>query len=260
MLNVGISNTGIASGVNTSNLIVLFDSANYYKDHVNEPTLKATIWYNAANTSQYANISNTITYSTLVYGNVTNTVTNANTTIVNYSASGFKFLAANGVNNTIVLNHANSLNVSNKMTVAAWFYLDKANAQYKTVVSKQNPTFTKGFEINSQNNDVNIIVRPYTANNILKLTSNANANSWYMAAFTYDGTHARGYFNGQFVGITDGVSNGVSDSANNLYIGCRNDSANTMNGRISIVEIYNRPFSNTEMINLFNKHRGRFGL
>ena len=72
-----IANTFIASGVNTSNLIVLFDSALYQKDHVNEPAMDPTIWYNAANTNQYANISNTITYSTLVYGNVTNTVTNA---------------------------------------------------------------------------------------------------------------------------------------------------------------------------------------
>lgn len=259
-LKLDIANTFIASGVNTSNLIVFFDPVNYYKDHTNNNTLANTVWYNAANTKQYANIANVVVYSSMVYGNVTNTSTNANTTIMNYSASGFKFLSANSLNNSIIMNHANSLNVSNLITVAAWFYQDKANAQYKTVVSKQNPTFTRGFEINSQNNDINIIVRPYTANNILKLTSNANANSWYMAAFTYDGTHARGYFNGQFVGITDGVSNGATDTANNLYIGCRNDAANTMNGRISIVEIYNRPFSNTEMINLFNKHRGRFGL
>lgn len=235
---VNVINTAISTGVNASSLIVLFDGARYLMDQGNNILLADNVWYNSANTNQYANVSNT----------------------VYYKGGGFQFDAANGVNNRVSMNHANSMNVSNSLTVIAWFYQDKSDIQYKTIVSKQNPTFTKGFEINSQNNNINVIVRPYNQNNILTLTSTANANTWYMAGFTYDGSHVQGYLNGEFVGITGNVSSGSTDSSNNFYIGARNDSANTMNGKVAIIEVYSRPLSNTEILKEYQRYSGRFGL
>jgi hypothetical protein len=158
------------------------------------------------------------------------------------------------------MSHINSLNVSNALTVISWFYQDKANSQYKTIVSKSNAGKTRGFEFFSQNNHLEVIVWPITTNNILSYSNTVNANTWHCAAFTYDGSHVRGYLNGSFVAITPGVSNSATDTANSLYIGSRSDSANTMNGRIAIVEVYNRALTNNEIITSFNRYRGRFGI
>ena len=229
MNTVNVINTSIQTGVNTGSLIVSFDAAQHQVYN------SGNVWYNDANTQQYANISNT----------------------VYYTGGGFQF---DGANDTIIMPHRSSLNVSNALTVISWFYQDKANSQYKTIVSKSNSTKTRGFEFFSQNNHLEVIVWPITTNNILSYSNTVNANTWHCAAFTYDGSHVRGYLNGAFVSITPGISNSATDTANSLYIGSRSDSANTMNGRIAIVQVYNRALTNNEIITSFNRYRGRFGI
>jgi hypothetical protein len=226
MNTVNVINTSIQTGVNTGSLVVSFDAAQYLVDN------SGNLWYNSANNQQYANISN-----------------------VYYTGGGLQFDG----NDLITMTHKNSLNVSNSLTVVSWFYQDKANSQYKTIVSKTNSS-TKGFELRTQNNHIEVSVWPWTTNNILSYANTVNANTWHCAAFTYDGSHVRGYLNGAFVDITSGTSNGITDTVNAFYIGCRGDSANTMNGRIAIVQVYNRALTNNEIITSFNRYRGRFGI
>jgi hypothetical protein len=228
MNTVNVINTSIQTGVNTNSLIVSFDATKPQIDNT------GNTWYNDANTQQYANILNAY-----------------------FTGGGFQF--DNG-NDKVVMPHASSLNVSNALTVISWFYQDKANSQYKTIVSKSNSGKTRGFEFFSQNNHLEVIVWPITTNNILSYSNTVNANTWHCAAFTYDGSHVRGYLNGAFVDITPGISNSATDTANSLYIGSRSDSANTMNGRIAIVQVYNRALTNNEITRSFNRYRGRFGI
>jgi hypothetical protein len=226
---IGIADTTYENGVNTNSLVLSLDAVHPQIDNTGNS------WYNDANTQQYANISNT----------------------VYYTGGGFKF---DGANDTIIMPHRNSLNVSNALTVISWFYQDKANSQPKTIVSKANAGKTRGFEFFSQNNHLQVIVWPFTTNNILSYSNTVNANTWHCAAFTYDGSRVRGYLNGAFINVTPGVSNSATDTANSLYIGSRSDSANTMNGRIAIVQVYNRALTNNEIITSFNRYRGRFGI
>jgi hypothetical protein len=228
MNTVNVINTSVQTGVNTNSLIVSFDSAERLEEDAN-------LWYNEANTYQYAIISNT----------------------VSITSGGMQF---NGANDTIIMPHANSLNVSNAITVISWFYQDKANSQPKTIVSKSNAGKTRGFEFFSQNNNLEVVVWPRTANNILAYSNTVNANTWHCAAFTYDGVRVRGYLNGVLIDMTPGVSNGATDTANSFYVGSRSDSSNTMNGRIGIVQVYNRALTNNDIISSFNRYRGRFGI
>ncbi|NDB59979.1 LamG domain-containing protein, partial [bacterium] len=187
-----IANTSYRTGVNTNSLVLSLDAVQQQIDNTGNS------WYNDANTQQYANISNSY-----------------------YTGGGFQFDSGD---DTIIMPHTESLNVSNALTVISWFYQDKANSQYKTIVSKANAGKTRGFEFFSQNNHLEVIVWPITTNNILSYSNTVNANTWHCAAFTYDGSHVRGYLNGAFVDITPGISNSATDTANSLYIGSRSDS------------------------------------
>lgn len=195
------------------------------------------IWYNAANTSQSANVRGN-TY---------------------FTASGLNFQGIYSGGNA-TMQHANTLNVSNVMTVIAWINQANANS-YKTIVSKNDVGFTRGFEMYMYNDLPVFNVRPAASNNTLTLTTSLPSNTWQFIAFTYDGVNIRGYSNGVFSGVSSGVANGATDTTGNLIIGARNDATPYIfEGKIASVEIYNRLLSNNDIQVLFNKDRRRYGI
>lgn len=195
------------------------------------------VWYNAANTQQYANVK-------------------PNTYFV---ASGLDVLGVYS-NGGAIMAHTNSMNVSNVITVATWVKLSNTSNSYKTIVSKSDVS-TRGFELYMYNDKPTINIRPSTANNTLTFTNGLANNTWQFIAFTYDGTTIRGYSNGAFTDISTGTANGATNTDSPLMIGRRAGATPLMfHGKIGSVEIYNRVLSNNEISTLFNKDRRRFGL
>lgn len=195
------------------------------------------IWYNAANTSQKANVRGN-TY---------------------FTAGGLRFQGIYSGGN-VTMSHAASLNVSNVMTVVAWINQSNTSA-YKTILSKINPTDSRGFELSMYEGNPIVYLRPGTSNNILTITTGLQSNVWQFVAFSYDGNKIRGYSNGKFISISTGTANGATDTSNNLIIGARSGStANIFEGKIASVEIYNKVLSNNDIEILFNKTKRRFGI
>ena len=195
------------------------------------------VWYNAANTSQRANVRGN-TY---------------------FTASGLELQGIYSVGNA-TMQHANTLNVANVMTVSVWINQSNTNS-LKTIVSKY--TAARGFDIHMSGGIPQMYVRPSTTNNTLTLSTTgiAASNTWQHVVFTYDGVNIRGYSNGVFKGVSAGIANGATDSTANMIIGAFPSTNNyTFEGKIASVEIYNKMLSNTEIQTLFNKDRRRFGI
>ena len=81
--------------------------------------------------------------------------------------------------------------------------------------------------------------------------------TWSMATLVITATDAKWYLNGVLQN-TRTVSHS-SSTFSNLYIGSDNGSANRYyNGRISMVQLYNRALSATEVLQNYNATKGRY--
>ena len=148
-----------------------------------------------------------------------------------------------GNNDVIVLPHNDSMNVSNALSVVAWFEL--ANTKTNSVKNfVYKVAGNKGYNFYVNNKTVEVDLSPVAANNKLVLTTNQSAGIWTMAAFTYDGSTIRGYINGSLVNTSVGVANAFSDSVGHMYIGNSNTD-NVMYGKIGLIQVYNAALSNT---------------
>lgn len=195
------------------------------------------VWYNAANTAQRANIRGN-TY---------------------FTSAGLMFQGIYSAGNATMA-HAESMNVSNSISVVAW--INQSNTSgLKTIVSKNDVDFTRGFDLYIDNGQPLVYVRPAVANNTLYFGTSVANGRWTCVAFTYDGDKIRAYSNGAFAAISTGTSNGSTDTANALYIGARNNVAPAIfEGKIASIEIYNKVLSNTEIDVIFRKDRQKFGI
>ncbi len=193
------------------------------------------VWYNAANTNQYANVRPN-TY---------------------FTAAGLAVLGIYS-NGGAIMAHANTLNTSNIMTVAAWV-MTSNTLNYKPIIAK-NDGSSRGFELGMNNGNPVVNVFPSTANNTLTIATGLANNTWQFIAFTYDGVNLRGYSNGVFTGVSDGIANGASDTTQPLMIGrLPGATPKPFHGKIASIEIYDKLLSNNEIQVLFNKDRQRFG-
>lgn len=88
-----------------------------------------------------------------------------------------------------------------------------------------------------------------------------NSNTYYQASATYDGSVANTYLNGVLVG-TQTNSQTIVNTTGSLQIGYRADGVNTnySSGSISVVQVYNRALSATEVQQNYNALKSRFGL
>lgn len=275
MASVSVANTVIYSAANMyANLVFNIDAGNvasYNSESVvlNVQYQAVTAGSNAQNAFMRANgdwfaISSWNQIATdNVWYNLANTAHHANLTNGSYYTGGGIYF--DGVNDVVQFPHNDSMNVFNgsehAMTVISWFDSADAQTTYKTLLSKCDPFFVRGFELYQSGANVGVIMNTYTANNLLTITSNTAPNTWYQAAFTYDGGAIRGYINGQYMGISSGSANAFTDTADSLYVGALiGPTPNLMHGRIAITQMYGRVLSNTEIQQSFEKYRGRFGI
>lgn len=196
----------------------------------------SNIWYNAANTNNFARLSNTAHFRT----------------------SGVMF---NGVfaNDSVYMTHTNSLNTASVMTLITWFYAANTNGN-KYIASKVNSANNRGFQMFIQDNNLKVTVGDSSINNVITIGP-VSVNTWYQAAFTFEGINIRGYMNGQFKVVSTGTSGANTDTSGTLYLGTTNGyKPNTFEGKIAMTQVYNKVMSNNDIIREFNNYRRRFGV
>jgi hypothetical protein len=83
---------------------------------------------------------------------------------------------------------------------------------------------------------------------------------WAHYSFTYNRQQAKIYFNGNEVASSNYTSAPSNNYSNNFTIGRFDVGRYNLNGFISVVQLYNRALTATEVLQNFNATKGRFGL
>jgi hypothetical protein len=170
-----------------------------------------------------------------------------------FSSDGGGSIVFDGTNDYI----NTSLNIdANPNTICAWCYptaITSTNGY--GVVLTDNGGWDKGFEIN------NSLWQIHTGNNIVSTGVLATVNAWQHGCLSYTNSATKFYVNG--VLIWTGAAP-VASAGSNVEIGRANylggAGSRFFVGRISIVNIYNRELSSTEITQNYNEQKSRFGL
>ncbi len=186
-----------------------------------------------------------------------NSGNNNNGTLTNgptWSASG-KFGSAilfDGTNDFVNVNDANSLDLTNGMTIEAWINASNLTG-YKTVICKENGTNNLAYALSpnnsasgSANQRPNTRIRIGNTTTTVTGTTKLVLNTWTHIASTYNGSVLRLYINGVQVS-TANVTGNMAATTNPLRIGGTTALSQYFTGLIDEVRIYNRALSQSEI-------------
>jgi glucose/arabinose dehydrogenase len=159
-----------------------------------------------------------------------------------WTASGRYGSALNfdGVDDRVVVADANSLDLTNGMTLEAWVRPTAAGGVWRTVVAKNAPgTIAYNLYANRNTNrpaiEVNLGGRLRTTNGVTQLP----LNTWSHVAATYDGANLRMFVDGAQV-ATAAFTGSLLTSTGELWIGGNSVWSEWFAGSIDEVRVYNR--------------------
>ena len=157
----------------------------------------------------------------------------------------------------------NSGLVTNTVTVNMWCYADTLNT-YRTPFTSEPGlgAGVNGYGFRQRLDNTWWWVIGYEGNGAATATS-LEKNTWVNLTGTYDGTTVKLYKNGLLVSSTSGggrTVNFTSPSINgNIRIGSLTSGNDFFSGKIASLNIYNRTLSATEIKDLFESQKSRFG-
>lgn len=157
-------------------------------------------------------------------------------------------LSFDGVNDWVTVNDANSLDLTNGMTLAAWVYPTTTMSGWRTVVLKEEASSGVYYlYANLDTNQPGGIVD--TSNNgelVVSGKSQLPVNTWTHLAVTYNGQYQRLYVNG--VEVAAQPQTGTMSTSNGaLRIGGNSIWNEFFKGRIDEIRVYNQALSATEI-------------
>jgi len=133
-----------------------------------------------------------------------------------------------------------------------------------------NSIISKGSQAEGSNSTFAVWIVPSTTsirnrfyNNVgdsgfVTIPTNLSVNTWYSLTWTYDGDTITGYLNGVSFGVAS-LTGPLKTNTNPLRIG-RDLYGNNTPMTSSIVKIYDRALTSSEVLQNFNAQKSRFGL
>jgi hypothetical protein len=175
-----------------------------------------------------------------------------------------------GTNDYIEVSNSNLLTFgTNPFTIDFWLYstyVHSGGALYRTILSSydnyngiyQTYFFLGLFNNGSTLNNFVSFLNSQSGNLMLPLGVNINVNEWTNVTFTRLDNNLVCYKNG--VSVSTAVSTNNFSGTRNARIGGGVEQVNTFQGSISIMKLYNRALSATEVMQNFNAMRERYNL
>jgi hypothetical protein len=170
-------------------------------------------------------------------------------------------LSAN--NSFFIVNDSSSIQFTTGFTFEFWVYTVSTGGNYGTFLNKQNPTSWSppygDYALRSQNAVHEVWATSYFSRGSYIYTSQG---VWKQVVVTWDNVSGiyKFYNDGVFISNMTGTNNNPAGTSNYpLWIG---DSLATesFKGRMSIIRLYNRPLSSTEITTNFDYNKSTFGL
>ena len=161
-------------------------------------------------------------------------------------------LQFDGANDMVNIADANSLDLTNGMTLEAWVNPSNLTG-YKTVICKDRGTSGFSYVLSANNNASNVNnqrpnsrIRVGSSNRTVTGNSKLPLNTWSHIACTYDGANFRYFINGVQVANVEGTGN-ITTTNDLLHIGGTTVFNQFFSGRIDEVRIYNKALSQAEI-------------
>jgi hypothetical protein len=169
-----------------------------------------------------------------------------------YNSANGGSIVFDGTDDYVVFSQVPTL--TNQLTMECWFYLNAIQFRNQNRLISNGDNYVIYLASTSQ--------LSFYMNNqggYIYSTGNSFLNSWNHIVATYNGTNRAIYING--VLKTTSNASGNVPNGNILNIGAyQNDSAYTINGRMSQVRIYNKGLTSSEVTQNYNATKSRFGL
>jgi len=221
------------------------------------------LYLDAANSKSY-NGTGTTWFD--LSGNGNNALLNGNVNNPVWNPAGYWNFSATavGLNGGMIINNSSTLETISTMTVELFFALE-----LKTVISGDSnwmAIFSKGSTRSNQTPAISInqgigglrylhIERPGAFNSSADIFTDYSGNQYYHVTAVLSST-SFGYLNGQQISSASG---GIISNSFPIYLGL--DSGSEMfKGKLSIVRVYNKALSLTEIRKNFEATRGRYGI
>ena len=229
------------------------------------------LYLDAAN--PYSYVSGSTVWNDISRGGNNGTLTNGPT----FNTGNGGSIVFDGVDDYVVNNTLTSL-ITNQLTLSVWFYATDVSTD-NMIISSENSANTNSrfilFQdkvafISGRVNTYAFIPGLVSATNTIRMEFASNSevlNQWVNITCTFianSATGIRGYKNGIEDPNSPVNTSTVAPLSSNdpLYIGLRNPATDQryFDGRIGIVQIYNRALSAQEILQNYNATKGRFGL
>ncbi|MGH8454312.1 MAG: LamG-like jellyroll fold domain-containing protein, partial [Nevskiales bacterium] len=159
-----------------------------------------------------------------------------------------------GVDDSVSVADAASLNPSSAITIDAWVYLTGGNGSDRDIVSKDGETFARQYLLTASGvNRFRAHVGVPSGFRFFDGATPVQLNTWYHVAMTYDGTMLKLYVNGALDGSL-AVSGQIITTTQPVRIGGGAPSGQSQlpfPGLIDEVEIFNRALLQTEIQSIY---------
>ena len=226
------------------------------------PTSGLQLYLDAGDASSYPG---TGTVWTDLSGNGnTGTLTNGPT----YGGSGTGgYIDFDGTNDYVNIADSVSINPTTGISLVTWFRMDSPLTANQNIISKgftsvSSPYVQYSFKM-FDNSPFNTPQFNLALNGTLVQLNGATTmttTTWYMVVCTYDKTTMKIYVNNVLDANTSSQSNNISTYATSLSLArWPTDNSQFLNGQIAMTLIYNRALSNTEVGDIYNSTKSRYG-
>ena len=183
-----------------------------------------------------------------------------------FSSANRGSIVFDGTNDWISVTRNSSLSPTSAITEEAMIFRTSTSDQ--VFIGLQYGSSTENsYALWYEGGAVRVLIRNSSGMVIVTYTVTLSLNTWYHLIHTYDGTNQKIYINGELKQTTATTGSIVYDANNTVItlgadnnLGYNTGQVAYMNGRISMVKIYNRALSASEVLQNYNAIKGRFGL